>query len=361
MEGRTVTTPPKIRFSLKYKFICGIALLVGLIIALTSFNTSRREELLLSQSMDQNGLLLVGTLALACQDPMIREAYDELIPYTERVILGGEDIREISIFDLDGKYIAHRVRGDTATRLGETLAQAARDRYDAVERPTRLAMADADLVEYVAPIKVGSSRFGTIVLQFTFNRLSEAQSTSRRRILLISLVAMLAGVLLSVMLAQFITSGLDQLMKGTQVVSTGDLAYRLSIPSEDEIGMLATRFNDMIGTLEQSRNALDRKIFEIETLFKASQAMNFQNDTDKLVRQILEMAAKALKAERASMMLRVDQTDELVTKIVWGVDGSAPADHHPHQERGRSRRHGSGEANLDHRQRGVSRHPLQEL
>ncbi len=319
-----MSAPPVIRFSLKYKFICGIALLVGLIIALTSVNTSRREEALLSESMDQNGLLLCSTLALACQDPMIREAYDELIPYTERVILGGEDIREITIIDLDGKYIAHRVRGDAASKLGEKMPAAVRDRYDAIEAPTRLPVPDQELVEYVAPIKVGSSKFGTIILQYTFGRLSEAKATSRRRILLISMVAMLAGILLSVALAQFITSGLDQLMKGTQVVATGDLTYRLPVVSDDEIGLLASRFNEMIVTLEASRNALDRKIFEIETLFKASQAMNFQSDTEKLVRQILEMAARALKARRASIMLQVDQTDELMTKIVWGLEGVEP-------------------------------------
>jgi len=319
-----VSPVKKIGFSLKYKFISGIALLVGLIIVLTSVNTSFREEALLSESMDRNALLLCSTLALACQDSMIREAYDELFPYTERVILGGEDIKEIFVIDLDGKYIAHRIRGDAASKLGQMLPQNLRDRYKLIDIPTRLAFPKGEMVEYVAPIKVGSSKFGTVILRYTFNRLSDAKATSRRRILLISMVAMLAGIALSVVLAHFIASGVDQLVKGTQVVSTGDLSYRLAIQSNDEIGMLASRFNEMIFALECSRKDLDRKIFEIETLFRASQAMNFQSDTEKLVRQILEMAAKALKSERASIMLLGDQSDELVTKIVWGIDGIDP-------------------------------------
>jgi len=90
--------------------------------------------------------------------------------------------------------------------------------------------------------------------------------------------------------------------------------------SEDEIGTLAYRFNEMLNALEANNKALDRKIFEIETLFKASQAMNFQSDTDKLIKQILEMAGKAIRAERCSIMLQSGMgSDELETKIVFGL------------------------------------------
>jgi diguanylate cyclase (GGDEF)-like protein len=49
--------------------------------------------------------------------------------------------------------------------------------------------------------------------------------------------------------------------------------------------------------------------------------MNFQSDTDKLIKQILEMAGKAIKAERCSLMLQVGSgIDELETKMVFGVE-----------------------------------------
>lgn len=314
-----------IRYPLRAKFIFGITLLVGLIIALTSLNTSHHEEALLTQSMDQSGLLLSSTLALACQDSIIRQAYDELIPYTERVILNGEDVREISIIDQDGTYLAHRQRGDSASLLGKTLSAEQQKLYSAIETPTRFSDATLKWVEYAAPILVGSSRFGTVALKFTFDRLTASKAVSRQRILLIALVALLAGIFLSALMAKFITGSLDRLVKSTQIVISGDLSHRLQIETSDEIGMLSHRFNDMVTALEANSIALDRKIFEIETLFKASQTMNFQNDTDKLIKQLLEMAAQALKAERASLMLLVDQSDELATRIVLGLDESEAA------------------------------------
>ncbi|HOT27548.1 MAG TPA: diguanylate cyclase [Candidatus Ozemobacteraceae bacterium] len=314
-----------IRYPLRAKFILGITLLVGMIIGLTSLNTSQHEEALLTQSMDQSGLLLSSTLALACQDPMIRQAYDELIPYTERIILNGEDVREIAIFDQDGKYLAHRVRGDSSSLLGQTLPDDQQKRYGAIETSTRFVDSSQKQVEYAAPILVGSSRFGTVSLKFTFDRLSASKAVSRQRILLIAFAALLAGILLSAIMARFITANLDRLVESTRIVTAGDLSHRLQIDASDEIGMLSQRFNEMVTSLEANGKALDRKIFEIETLFKASQTMNFQNDTDKLIRQLLEMATSALKAERASLMLLVDQTDELSTRIVLGLDEAEEA------------------------------------
>jgi diguanylate cyclase (GGDEF)-like protein len=312
---------PQTRFSLKIKFTIGIALLVGLIILLTSINTSLREESLLSTSMDQSGILLSSTLAIACQDPIISQSYDALIPYTERLISGGEDVHEISILDIDGKYLAHRVRGDAESKLGQVISESLRLKIEDIQTPTRVSSEDPHYVDYVAPIKVGTSKFGTVILRFSFDRLIEAKSTSRKRIFLIGMIAMLAGIILSIILAQFITKGIDYLIQGTQVIEKGDLTYRIQTSSNDEIGTLAFRFNEMLDALESNNKALDRKIFEIETLFKASQAMNFQSDTDKLIRQILEMAGKAIRAERCSIMLQTGAgTEELETKIVFGID-----------------------------------------
>lgn len=317
----------KTRFSLKIKFIIGIALLVGLIIILTSLNTSFREESLLSSSMDQSGLLLSSTLAIACQDPIISQSYDSLIPYTERLISGGEDIYEISILDIDGKYLAHRVRDDSQSKLGQNISESLRLSIEEIESPTRLKTNDKNFIDYVAPIKVGTSKFGTVILRFSFSRLIESKSTSRKRIALIGMFALLAGILLSIILAQFITKGLDHLIEGTQVIEKGDLSYRIKTSSNDEIGTLAHRFNEMLNALEANNKALDRKIFEIETLFKASQAMNFQSDTDKLIRQILEMAGKAIRAERCSIMLQTGAgAEELETKLVFSLEDAKGAE-----------------------------------
>ncbi len=320
------TADHAIKFSIKIKFIIGIALLVGLIIIMNSINTSLREESLLTTSMDESGLLLSTTLAIACQDPIISQAYESLVPYTERIIVGGQDIQEIAILDIDGKYLAHRLKNSTESLLGELIAEPMRKKIEKFESPQRVLSDDGQFVDYISPIKVGTSKFGTVILRFSFDRLTEAKEVSRKHIYLIAMIGLLAGIVLSVILAKVITKGLDNLIEGTQAIESGDLSYRIRQSSNDEIGTLAHRFNEMLDALEANNKALDRKIFEIETLFKASQAMNFQSDTDKLIKQILEMAGKAIRAQRCSIMLQTGMgTDELETKIVFGAEGANTA------------------------------------
>ena len=311
----------EVGLSIKTKFAFGIALLVALIISLTSVKSSMREEKLLTEGMNRAGLLLASTLALACQEIFIKEAWDELIPYTERVISRGEDVKEISIIDRDGKYVGYGTREGGANLFGKAVGAARRDALNSIEGPVKDSCPSGSWIEYIAPVMVGSTRFGSVILKYSLVRLHEAKAATRRDIILLGVVALLAGVVLSLILAQFITKGIVAIIKGTRTVATGDLSYRLEVSSDDEIGLLARRFNDMVNNLETNNKALDRKIFEIETLFKASQAMNFQSDTTKLVRQILEMANRALSSERSSIMLLADdQADELVTKIVFGLD-----------------------------------------
>ena len=307
-----------IKFSIKFKFVCGIALLVAFIVLLNTLNSSRRESVLLQESMDQSGELLASTLALALSDSIIKSAYDEFDPYMDRLIAGGQDILEITIIDLDGQCIGNRIKGDSESKLGQKIPLYVK--VANIEKTEKILDPKGEYIDYIAPIKVGESKLGTVILRYGFDRLQQSKETSKNHILMIALIGLLAGLILAAILAKVITKGLDNLIQGSQIIEQGNLSYRIQETSNDEIGVLAHSFNSMLTTLEANNKSLDRKIFEIETLFKASQAMNFQSDTDKLIRQILEMAGNAINSERCSIMLQTGVgIDELETKIVYSM------------------------------------------
>ena len=315
-----ISEDTKIRFSLKLKFLLGIAILVVFIVGLNSYNSTKRESALLQESMDQSGEVLANTLALACQDAIISQSYEALNPYTDRIIAGGQDILEISILDDSGKYIGHKIRGDSESKFGQSVAPEFNDYLKEIKSAEKAVDPKGEYVDYISPIKINDTFLGTVILRYGFDRLEQNKANSTNHVLLIALIGLLAGLILAVILAKVITKGLDNLIQGTQVIERGDLSYRIQETSNDEIGHLAHSFNSMLSTLESNNRALDRKIFEIETLFKASQAMNFQSDTDKLIKQILEMAGNAINSERCSIMLQTGAgTDELETKIVYSM------------------------------------------
>ncbi len=309
-----------IKFSITYKFIFGISLLIFFIVGVYSIYTFRRESDLLQESMDQSGELLASTLALASNDIIMRQAYDEFNNYTDRLIAGSQDILEISILDLDGKYIGHQIKGESESKFGQTVAPEFLAEIENIDKTISVKDKKGEYVDYISPCKVGESNLGFVILRYGFDRLEQSRSTSQQHILLICLAGIIVGVLMAAILAKVITIGLDNLIRGIQIIEKGDLSYRIFVTSNDEIGHLAHSFNSMLNSLEANNKALDRKVFEIETLFKASQAMNFQSDTDKLIRQILEMAGNAINSERCSIMLQTGNgSDELETKIVYSM------------------------------------------
>lgn len=309
------------KYSLKLKFTSAIAILVGMIILLNFFISLAREEQLLTSSMDESGLLLSSTLAIAFLEPMMRESsVDVFRPYIDRIMAEGQEVQEVGVIDRDGLFVAHRTRDDELSKFSTFMCPEEVENINKMIVPTKVVSKDQKYIDYIAPISIGSQRFGTVLLRFGQDRLIEAKAVSKYHIFLIAMISLLAGIILSIVLAKFITRNLDQLIEGTQAIESGDLSYRITNSSNDEIGTLANRFNNMLDALEANNKALDRKIFEIETLFKASQAMNFQSDTQKLIKQILEMAGKAINAERCSIMLQSSSTsDELETKIVHGI------------------------------------------
>ncbi|MCQ9206712.1 MAG: CHASE3 domain-containing protein [Omnitrophica bacterium] len=94
----------------------------------------------------------------------------------------------------------------------------------------------------------------------------------------ISLSVSIGGILLSLILAFIIGRGImvpiNALTAGTSIIGTGDLAHRINIKSEDELGVLARAFNKMAENLSKSGREL--------------------KDSEKRMRTILDTAPDAI-------------------------------------------------------------------
>lgn len=73
----------------------------------------------------------------------------------------------------------------------------------------------------------------------------------RLGLLVLGVIAAVAGVALSAVLAQNITAPVAKLVEGTHQVAAGNFEYRIDVLSDDEIGELARSFNTMIKGLRE--------------------------------------------------------------------------------------------------------------
>ena len=117
------------------------------------------------------------------------------------------------------------------------------------------------------PIRVDMSVDVGALYRWLGTSREDAMSIGFHQILLFMLVGI--GVLLLVIevvalgnglaLARTITTSVDELFNGTERVKSGDFDHRIGVRSDDQLGMLATSFNDMTGRIQHLLVEQDEK------------------------------------------------------------------------------------------------------
>ena len=75
--------------------------------------------------------------------------------------------------------------------------------------------------------------------------------------LLIALVLLFAFTWIGLLLSKLVTIPIEALAAATQEVAQGNMDYRVTVPAQDELGMLVASFNQMTAQLGESRRQID--------------------------------------------------------------------------------------------------------
>ncbi|QEG39575.1 methyl-accepting chemotaxis protein [Roseimaritima ulvae] len=144
----------------------------------------------------------------------------------------------------------------------------------------------------------------------------------RNRIIFISLLATITVGLVGWFLARSITRPIGEVLDGTERIGKGDLDYRISVRSGDEIGKLAGAFNDMAGNLQEMVEHLKLKEDELkeqnETLQAQSQTLATQDEM--LVAQAER--SKLFEAIRDAVRRLNDASDDILATTTAQARGS---------------------------------------
>ncbi len=288
---------------LQTKMIFMIVSLIVVIMLVVGYATLVRERDTILKKMNAFGKLLAKGMAELCCDSMAMLRYSNVEEYV-KTVEDEEDVSLVSVFEMENKICIASTdqekinKGPTHPNIEKAIKKETFDPADATFR-------DKHGLFFVAPIQTGNSYLGMVVIRLSLDGLNRELAHTRNQVILITLLAIVLGSAMSVFLARVIIRPVGSLVRGAQAVAVGDFSKRIIVESGDEIGMLADSFNQMTGN--------------VELLYNVSMAMNFINDSDKLLNLILDKAIKALHAERGSLMLLDDQTDELMLKVVRGL------------------------------------------
>ena len=174
--------------------------------------------------------------------------------------LGGSALL-VQVVDPDGRIVARSSGlGGRVLPDGPT-ARAALDDRRAGYGDARLGTDPIRV--YAAPLGElgrGPAAGGAVIVAGTTQEIEATLDTTRRFVLLSSLVAALLAAALATVLARRALRPLRRLSSGARVIErTGDASQRLPAPqARDELGTLAETLNAMLASLERAREAEQR-------------------------------------------------------------------------------------------------------
>src|SRR5438128_1647462 len=197
-------------------------------------------------------------------------------------------------------------------------------RTNALERATLEALGQ----------RLARSRTYADVEDAMFNQMQAIVEAKRRVLWGTGLLALVAGLLASWLIARDLARPLNQLRQAMAVVGAGDLDHAIVPSSADEIGELARAFARMTEQLRQSRAQLvqSEKLASIGQM-AAAVAHGLRNPLASL-RAAAQLARHRVDAPAAREQLDaiIEQVDRLDLRITHLLAFSRPAPFHPLRE-----------------------------
>src|SRR5256886_2577615 len=211
--------------------------------------------------------------------------------------------------------------------------------HDAGQRDAAALIARRELVERLQPTLARVNReiyrqARELSVQGAVTQMQAIVEAKRRVLWGTGLLALVAGLLASWLIARDLARPLNQLRQAMAVVGAGDLDHAIVPSSADEIGELARAFARMTEQLRQSRAQLvqSEKLASIGQM-AAAVAHGLRNPLASL-RAAAQLARHRVDAPAAREQLDaiVEQVDRLDVRIAHLLQFSRPAPFHPLRE-----------------------------
>ncbi len=253
-----VSAPVRVKgrfVSLQTKFLVGTLLVVASVMSALVVIVEQRQREAIIREVQRRGEALARDLAAVSTGPLVLYNYTQLEQNVVRVA-AETDVAYAMILDRDGRVAAHDHRPEMT---GTVVGSGALDRIlssDAtvvqeIDGPNGEALYD-----FTVPIQVDAQPWGTARVGLSRRRMDVEIAATRRQLVLLAILVLGGAGLASALVARRIARPVRQLAAGAAGISRGELVQRVEPTTWDEIGQLATAFNEMARQLHEQRSAL---------------------------------------------------------------------------------------------------------
>jgi len=215
-----------------------------------------RQRVAIVEELQRRGDALARNLAAISYPPLLLYNFNALEQNVDQVATEADVVYAV-VLDADGAVAAHSRRPD---RVGKILRGEASERAAATMEPLTQEMvtsAGVAVYDFAVPVMVDEKKWGTVRLGLSKTRMETEIRRTRLELGALTLVTLLLGGMAAALVARRIARPVQQLAEGAAAISRGDLNQRIEPSTGDEIGRLASAFNDMAAQLLHQRTALE--------------------------------------------------------------------------------------------------------
>ena len=244
--------------SIKIK-IMGIVLALTVIFGLAvTVQVKNNLTTTLTNALEKQGVAIARNLAARSTDLVLTGNSFDLYQLLKNTVEHNEEVNYALVLDPNRNVLSHSFSGDFPVGLAE---------INIVEPGVNSQIARLDtneglILDVAVPIfggRAGISRVG-----MSTNLLNEAVAAATRQWLIIAGVTALIGLLATYLLTAILTRPILQLVEATKAITKGDLKRKALVWAPDEIGKLATSFNEMTEYLSKARG--ESETFQAELI-----------------------------------------------------------------------------------------------
>lgn len=249
---------PKV--SLRAKFIIAITSLIIVLMGAVAFVVDRHQHQALLEQARLRALTSAKSLAAVSEGYLLSYNFIQLEQVVENVRSDEEDVAYAVAHRRDGRVAVYSGRSELqGKQLDDPVTRRALEANEPLVQEIIIPQTGARGYDVAIPIYAPSSsqKWGTIRLGFSLHHAYRLIHETRRDLFVVSLAAMLCGVSLAAYLATRIARPIGQLVAGVHEFAKGSYDHAIRVDTRDEIGYLATAF-------EQLGTALQRHLASLE-------------------------------------------------------------------------------------------------
>jgi signal transduction histidine kinase len=233
----------------------GLLLLLALA---TGLLATGRMEATLESELTRRGLAIAGDLAMFSVKPLLAGDLATLRRFVNHT-MSQEHVRSVAVLDTDGAVVMH----SDLTRVGGRPDDAWTRRALASEtagHEDSLTGAEDPQYGLHVPVTASGARLGTVVVGYSRAAVRAEIGRARRQIASVWVLAAILSGGLAWLLASYVTRPITAIASAMQGAGGGEVRAVLAEGRRDEVGVLATSFNEMASDLARHRQHLSELV-----------------------------------------------------------------------------------------------------